>query len=94
MTYVWGALAGAVWGLLAALLNAWVTKKCLAKNSANAMLAANFVHTLVDIAALAAVFLARNVLPVNFAAAIVATAAALSMTTIIFAYKFAAPKDP
>ena len=31
MTYVFGALAGAVWGFLAALLNAFVTKKCIAK---------------------------------------------------------------
>lgn len=92
MTYVLGALAGGVWGFLAALLNALVTKKCLEKKSTNALLAANLIHMLVDVAALAAVFLIRSVPQLSFVAAIVATAAALSVTTIVFAYKFAAGK--
>ncbi len=93
MDIVFGILLGAVWGFLAALLNAWVSKKCLAKNSANAMLAANLIHSVVDIAALAIVFLVRNVLPIHFVAAIVATAATLSVTTIFFTFQFAAQKD-
>lgn len=93
MTIVFGVLLGAVWGFLAALLNAYVTKKCIAKNTANAMLVMNLVHGAVDVAALAVVFLVRNVLPIHFVAAIVATAAALSMTTIVFTFKFAAQKD-
>lgn len=93
MTYVISALAGLVWGFLAALLNAFVTKKCLAKKSTNAIMAANFVHMIVDVAALAAVFLLRNMPWLNFAVAIVATAAALSITTIVFTYKLAGQKE-
>lgn len=93
MTYVFGVLAGLVWGFLAALLNAFVTKKCIAKKNTNALLASNMIHMLVDVAALAAVFLVRNVPWLNFAAAIVATAAALSITTIVFTFKLAAQKE-
>lgn len=93
MTYVISVLAGLVWGFLAALLNAFVTKKCIAKQSTNAIMAANLIHMLVDVAALAAVFLVRNVPWLNFAAAIVATAAALSITTIVFTFKLAAQKE-
>ena len=93
MTYVFGALAGLVWGFLAALLNAFVTKKALEKKNTNAIMAANLIHMLVDVAALAVVFLLRNLPWMNFAAAIVATAAALSITTIVFTYKLAAKKE-
>ena len=93
MTYVFGALAGAVWGFLAALLNAFVTKKCLAKKNTSALLASNMIHMLVDVAALAAVFLVRNLPWLNFAVTIVATAAALSITTIVFTFKLAAKKE-
>ena len=93
MTYVFGALTGAVWGFLAALLNAFVTKKCLAKKNTSALLASNMIHMLVDVAALAAVFLVRNVPWLNFAVAIVATAAALSITTIVFTFKLTAKKE-
>ena len=93
MTYVFGALAGLVWGFLAALLNAFVTKKAMAKKSTNAIMAANFIHMLVDVAALAVVFLLRNLSWMNFAVAIAAAAAALSITTIVFTYKLAAQKE-
>ena len=93
MTYVFGVLAGLVWGFLAALLNAFVTKKCIAKKNTNALLASNMIHMLVDVAALAVVFLLRNLSWMNFAAAIAATAAALSITTIVFTYKLAARKE-
>ena len=76
MTYVISVLVGLVWGFLAALLNAFVTKKCIAKQSTNAIMASNLVHMLVDVAALAVVFLLRNLSWMNFAAAIAATAAA------------------
>lgn len=93
MIYIISALAGLVWGFLAALLNAFVTKKCIAKQSTNAIMASNLVHMLVDVAALAAVFLVRNLPWLNFAVAIVATAAALSITTIVFTFKLAAKKE-
>lgn len=93
MIYIISALAGLVWGFLAALLNAFVTKKCIAKQSTNAIMVSNLVHMLVDVAALAAVFLVRNLSWLNFAVAIVATAAALSITTIVFTFKLAAKKE-
>ena len=74
-------------------VNAFVTKKCIAKQSTNAIMASNLVHMLVDVAALAAVFLVRNLSWLNFAVAIVATAAALSITTIVFTFKLAAKKE-
>ena len=93
MIYIISALAGLVWGFLAALLNAFVTKKCIANQSTNAIMASNLVHMLVDVAALAAVFLVRNLSWLNFAVAIVATAAALSINTIVFTFKLAAKKE-
>lgn len=92
MKYVIGALAGLVWGSLAALLNGFITKKALSKGNDKLMLASNFLRMLVDIAALGAVFLLRKVLPFSFEAALVGTAAALSLLMIVFAYKMAAGK--
>ena len=92
MKYLIGALAGLVWGALAALLNAFITKKALDKGNEKWMLASNFLRMLVDVAALGAVFLLRKVLPFSFEAALVGTAAALSLLMIVFAYKMAAGK--
>ena len=93
MKYLIGAAAGLVWGSLAALLNAFITKKALDKGNDKLLLASNVLRMLVDVAALAVVFLLRNLSWMNFAAAIAATAAALSITTIVFTYKLAAQKE-
>ncbi len=87
MKYFWGALAGLVWGGAAALLNAFISKRCIAKNTSGALLGANTIRSIVDISALAVVFLLRKVLPFSFEAAIVGTAVAMSMLTIVFAYR-------
>lgn len=92
MKYVVGALAGLIWGALAALLNGLITKKALDKGSDKQMLLSNFLRLLVDVAALGAVFLLRKVMPFSFEAAIVGTAASLSILMIVFAYKMAAGK--
>lgn len=92
MKYVIGAVAGLVWGSLAALLNGFITKKALDKGNDKLMLASNFLRMLVDVAALGTVFLLRKVLPFSFEAALVGTAAALSLLMIVFAYKMAAGK--
>lgn len=52
MKYLIGALAGLVWGALAALLNGYITKKALDKASDKAMLLSNALRLVVDIAAL------------------------------------------
>ncbi|HIR86609.1 MAG TPA: hypothetical protein IAC00_05660 [Candidatus Limivicinus faecipullorum] len=92
MKYLIGALAGLVWGALAALLNGYITKKALDKASDKAMLLSNALRLVVDIAALGSVFLLRNVLPFSFEAALVGTAASMSILMIVFAYKMAAGK--
>lgn len=93
MTYVFGALAGLVWGMLCAGLNCLITKKAIDSGSTNLMLASNMLRTLVDIIALGTVFLVRNIMPFSFVAAIVATAASISITTIVFAFRTAGKKD-
>lgn len=92
MKYLIGALAGLVWGALAALLNGYITKKALDKASDKAMFLSNALRLVVDVVALGSVFLLRNVLPFSFEAALVGTAASLSLLMIVFAYKMAAGK--
>lgn len=92
MKYLIGALAGLVWGALAALLNGYITKKALDKASDKAMLLSNALRLVVDVVALGSVFLLRNVLPFSFEAALVGTAASLSLLMIVFTYKMAAGK--
>ena len=92
MKYLIGAVAGLIWGSLAALLNAFITKNALNKGNDKLLLASNALRMLVDVAALGMVFLLRKVLPFSFEAALVGTAAALSLLMIVFAYKMAAGK--
>lgn len=91
MNYVYGALAGLVWGALAAGINALISKACLKKNTTAAMLVANVLRVIVDIGALATVFFLRGSLPFSFEAALMATAVALSMLSIVFAYRLSRP---
>ena len=91
MKYVIGAVMGLVWGALVAWINSQINKKALEKNSTNAMLLANMGRMLIDIAALGAVFLLRNVLPGNFEATIVGTAASLGLLTVYFAFRLSRP---
>ncbi len=92
MKYLIGALAGLAWGALAALLNGFITKKALEKASGKSMLLSNALRLVVDVVALGTVFLLRNVLPFSFEAALVGTAASMSILMIVFAYKMAAGK--
>lgn len=91
MEYFWGVLIGLAWGAAAALLNAKITKHFLSKNSPSAMLAANLLHVLVDITAMAAALLLRMTESISFYTAIVGTAVSLSMLTIYFAFKMSKP---
>lgn len=93
MKYVLGAVLGLIWGALAALLNTAINKNALKKNTTNAVLAARGATTAVDILALALVFLLRKVLPVSYEAMLVGTAIALSIITIVMAFRLARP-DP
>ena len=93
MKYAIGAVTGLLWGALIAWLNSRVNKAAIAKNSANSILAANLIRTLIDIAALGLVFLLRHVLPGNFEATIVGTAASLGLLTVYFAFRLSRPEE-
>lgn len=86
MKYVLGALIGLVWGFLVAFLNSRITKRSIKNGNTAALMAANIGRTVIDIAALAVVFLFREYLP-SFEATITAAAIAMSVTTIVFAYR-------
>lgn len=87
MKYAIGAVAGLLWGALAAFINSRITKSALAKGTQNAVMSMNVAHMAVDIVALAVVFLLRSLLPFSFEAALIATAAGLSLVNIVFTYK-------
>ncbi len=89
MTYVLGALAGIVWGALAGFLNTLISRRALAKNSTNALLASNLARTAVDLAALGLVFLMRKHLPFSADVMLIATAISLSVMTMLFAFRLA-----
>jgi len=89
LIYALAVLAGAVWGVLVALLNMAIMKRCLHKNTNSAIMIGNLARTLLDLAAMAAVFLLRDVLPLPYVFVLVGTAAGLSITTIICSYRLA-----
>lgn len=86
MTYVIGAVVGLLWGALAAFVNSRITKSALKKGSNSAVMTMNAAHMGVDLVALAVVFFLRRLLPFSFEATLIATAAALSILTIVFNY--------
>ena len=88
MNYLWGALAGLVWGALWGGLNILILKKSLGKNDSNVLMAGNLARMVVDLAALLLVFLLRKVLPFSYEAMLVGTAVALSVTSLIFAFRY------
>ena len=92
MSYVLGALAGILWGALAAFVNFNINKAALKKSSNTSMLAANLARTGVDLVALGTVFLLRKLLPFHFEAALIATAITLSTLTVVFAYRLSKPE--
>ena len=92
MNYVFGALAGLLWGALAAFVNLKINQAALKKNTNAAMLSANAARTAVDLAALGTVFLLRKHLPFSFEATIIATAVSLSLLTVVLAYWVTRPE--
>ena len=92
MNYVFGALAGLLWGALAAFVNLKINQAALKKSSNAAMLGANTARTAVDLIALGTVLLLRKVLPFSFEATIIATAVSLSLLTVVLAYWVTRPE--
>ncbi len=91
MTYAIGAVVGLIWGAIVAFLNSRISKKAIEKNTAQAILTGNLSRSAIDIVALGAVFLLRNVLPFSFEATLIGTAASLGMLTVYFAYRLSKP---
>ena len=85
-------LCGLIWGLLAALLGGRILRRAIAKNSNGAIMAANFLRTLVDLAALGLVFLARDLLPFDYTWMLIATAVSLSVGLIVISFRIAGKK--
>ena len=92
MNYFFGMLVGLVWGVIVALANGFVTKRCVAKNTSAAMTTANIVKVASYILAFVVVFLLRNVLPFSYEAVIIGTVLALSMLQIVISYRIAGGK--
>ena len=92
MKYVIGAIVGLLWGALVAWLNSRINKIAIGKNDTKAMMEASLGRTVIDVAALGAVFLLRNVLPFNFEATIAGTAASLGLLTVFFAFQLSKPE--
>ena len=81
-------LAGLLWGAAAAGLNAAITR-ALSKKGERGTMAASLLHLPVDVAALGAVYLLRNSLPLRFELTMISAAVAMSLVTIITAFAMA-----
>ena len=92
MAYVLSVLGGLIWGFLAALLNAHIAQNSLKKGDDKALMGSNLVRSVVDILALAAVFVLKMFVDFPYTIALVATAAAMSLATIVFSYRLAGGK--
>jgi len=92
MKIVLSIAAGLAWGFLGAMINYYIMKKAIAANDAGKVTAVTVVRTAIDALFLGMVFCVRNVSAFNFAFAITATAAALSITTIVMTFKLAKPE--
>ena len=88
MNYLWGALAGLAWGALCGVLNTLVLKKSMQKNDSNRLMAGNLARMAVDLLALLLVFLLRKILPFSYEAMLEGTAVALSVTSLLFAFRY------
>ena len=88
MELILGGVIGLLWGAFCGWINTRILKYGIEKNSNSAVMVANFVRMLVDIAALGSIFLLRKVLPFRYDAVMIGTAVALSVTSIVFAYRY------
>lgn len=87
-----GILAGLGWGALCGLFNVWILKRAIRKENSQAIMAANAARMGVDLLSLGLVFLARRILPFPYEPMLIGTAIALSVVTIVFAYRYGKPK--
>ena len=83
-----GAVLGLLWGGAFGLLNGWILKKAVGKGASNAVLAANLGRMAIDLVALGSVFLLRGLLPIPYEPVLIATAVALSLMSILTAFRY------
>jgi hypothetical protein len=86
---VFSVLAGLIWGGLVGLANMLVTRKMM-RGGANMLTAMSLVRTFVDVAALAAVYFTRDLLPLRFEVVLITTAVVLSLVTIVVSFRLSA----
>ena len=91
--YIYGGLAGLAFGSAVAYLNSLVTKHYIKKNSQKtgadgnlSVMGMNVARQLINLAALLAVFLLRNVIPLPFSAVIIGTAVGLTLISTFFVW--------
>ena len=89
MQIVYSVLAGLVWGGAVGFVNLPVTKKVIS-SSPEKISAVSLLRTLIDVAALAAVYFTRRLLPLRFEATLIATAVTLSLVSILLSFRLAA----
>ena len=89
MQIVYSVLAGLVWGGAVGFVNLLVTKKVIS-SSPEQISAVSLLRTLIDVAALAAVYFTRRLLPLRFEATLIATAVTLSLVSILLSFRLAA----
>lgn len=82
-------LAGLLWGGAAGLVNLLITKKML-KGPAERLTAMGLLRAFIDVAALAAVYFTRKLLPLRFEITLIATAVTLSLVTILLSFRLVA----
>lgn len=94
--YLLAGGTGFVFGGLVALVNTQITRRGLQKNSTNAVMAASMLRMVMNIAALAAVYFTRKLLPLPFYGTIIGTALGLSLVGILLNLKLSKTqlKDP
>ena len=66
-----------------------VTRKMM-RGGANMLTAMSLVRTFVDVAALAAVYFTRDLLPLRFEVVLITTAVVLSLVTIVVSFRLSA----
>lgn len=87
--YVLGAVLGIVFGMIFGYLNMRITKAAVKKNGGNglaAVAATNLIRSFVNVAALAAVFFTRNLVPLPFYATLLGTATGLAVGNVFFVW--------
>lgn len=88
--YVLGAVLGVVFGLIFGYINMRITRAAVKKNGGNglsAVMATNFVRSMMNVIALAVVFFTRKLVPLPFTVTLLATATGLAVGNVFFVWR-------